>query len=101
MPLDLPPPPGYGEPMRLFWRNALCVILAFAVFAILISPLVPSPPTTLRGKHAPHVLQVAALIQASLQSGWLGSGSLHWLVMEGAPARSGRQVVALTTARLC
>ena len=79
----------------------MCLLLAFAVFAILVSPLVPSPPTTMRAKHAPQVLHIAAMVQASLGLGWMNGSPLQRLVMEGSAFLSGRDVLALTTARLC
>lgn len=87
--------------MRFSWRNALCLLLAFAVFAILVSPFVPSPPTTLLAKHAPHVLHVAAMVQASLALGWMSGSPMQRLVMKGVAFHSGRDVVALNTSRLC
>lgn len=87
--------------MRSFWRAALCLLLAFAVFAILVSPFAASPPTTLLAKNAPHVLHIAAVVQASLLLGWMSANPLQRLVMEGSTLHSGRDVLALTTARLC
>lgn len=88
--------------MRSFWRGALCLLLAFAAFAVLISPLVPSLPTALRATQAAHAFHVGMVMFANALSGRLSVLARQaWIADAAAGPHTGRDVVDLTAARLC
>lgn len=88
--------------MRFSWRATLSLLLAFAVLAILVSPLVPSPPTALRATRAAHAFHSAIAVIATAVADRLVFPVLEELAESASPtARTGRDVVDQTAARLC
>ena len=88
--------------MRFSWRATLSLLLAFAVLAILISPLVPSPPTALRATRAAHAFHSAIAVIVTAVADRLVFPSLEALTASAAPsARTGRDILDQTVARLC
>ncbi len=84
--------------MRCDWRALICLFLGIAIFAILVSPLVPSPPTTLRARY----VAVAAMMIFSLAA--LSLTQVAFALQRRAAAiytHAGRSIFDLTTARLC
>ena len=83
---------------RLYWLTA--IVLAYAILLILVSPVVPSPMTTVRTKQVVLPPQGAAPVTVLLFTSvvilcfWLTEGPARLLT-------SGSDVVNLTTARLC
>jgi len=83
---------------RLYWLTA--IVLAYAILLILVSPVVPSPMTTVRSKQVVLPPQGVAPVTVLLFTSvvilcfWLTEGPAHLLT-------SGSDVVNLTTARLC
>ena len=92
----------HGE-MTRHLQIALAVLLALCVCAILISPAVPSPPTTVRGKQLASLFQLnlLAVILASLASpALLCMGGLLPILQAHVTAH-GPDLVDLTSSRLC
>lgn len=83
--------------MRWDWRALVCLLLAFAVAAIFVSPLVPSPPTTIRTQAPVAVMTVFSLAAFVLLPTGLAALQLQAELLHP----DGRFIVALTTARLC
>jgi hypothetical protein len=72
--------------------------------AILVSPAVPSPLTTVPSDHKVQLLDVSVHITAILSTtGVFDSGVVHETVLmrSGHPTAGGCDVVDVTTARLC
>ena len=82
----------------------VAVVMAYAVLLILVSPVVPSPLTTVPSKHTVHPPQVTVALVALLVSIVGVEVSFSHQAALAPPARlgcSGADVVDLTTARLC
>ena len=80
----------------------IAVVMAYAIMLILVSPVVPSPLTTIRNKQAVHPPHLAAPVSALLFAAVFDFTRASWLLEK--PERlltSGSDVVDLTTARLC
>jgi len=77
----------------------MCVLLATLVCVILVSPVVSSPPTTPRSKHAPPAMHVMLAPSLALQMEQAIAASAPADVV--AVAFSGRDLVDLTSSRLC
>jgi hypothetical protein len=85
---------------RMQWITA--IVMAYAVMLILVSPIVPSPLTTLRSKQTIQPPHFVAPVSALLFSAVADFRRTSWLMEESErlPA-SGSDIVDLTTARLC
>lgn len=80
-------------------HRVLSLLLAVAVLVILVSPAVPSPFTTLRGKHAVNPPVVIAAVTAVVNVPRSGEASL--LIRDALLATTTPDLVDLTSARLC
>jgi hypothetical protein len=83
-------------------RGITAIVMAYAVLLILVSPLVPSPVTTLRSKQTVQPPHFVAPVSALLFTAVFDSTRMLWLMEE--PERllaRGSDIVDLTTARLC
>jgi hypothetical protein len=83
-------------------QAVVAVVMAYAVLLILVSPIVPSPLTTVRSKQTVHPPQTVAP-SALLFTAVVDSVSVFlWLSNEPATRlTNGSSIVDLTTARLC
>ena len=85
---------------RMQWITA--IVMAYAVLLILVSPVVPSPLTTLRSKQTVQPPHFVAPVSALLFTAVVDATRTFWLMEE--PKRlltRSSDVVDLTTARLC
>ena len=74
------------------------------LMVILVSPAVPSPPTTVPSSHRVQRSNVSVHITAIPSiSGVFDPGVVHEMVLmrSGRPTASGCDIVDVTTARLC
>jgi hypothetical protein len=83
-------------------QGITAIVMAYAVMLILVSPVVPSPLTTMRSKQTvqpPHfVAPVSALLfTAALEV----TGTLRLMEDPERLLTRGSDIVDLTTARLC
>ena len=83
-------------------RGITAIVMAYAVMLILVSPIVPSPLTTLRSKQTVQPPHFVAPVSALLFTAVVDCTRTLWL-MEGPERLStrGSDIVDLTTARLC
>ncbi|MGB9103782.1 MAG: hypothetical protein WCC59_03400 [Terriglobales bacterium] len=85
---------------RMQWITA--IVMAYAVLLILVSPVVPSPLTTLRSKQTVQPPHFVAPVSALLFTAVVNATRTFGLMEQ--PERlltSGSDIVDLTTARLC
>jgi choline-glycine betaine transporter len=83
-------------------QGITAIVMAYAVLLILVSPVVPSPLTTVRSKQTVQPPHFFAPVSALLFTAAIVSTPTFWLMEE--PERllaRGPDVVDLTTARLC
>ena len=83
-------------------RGITAIVMAYAVMLILVSPIVPSPLTTVRAKQTVQPPHFVAPVSALLFTAALDCTRTFWLMEE--PERlltRGSDIVDLTTARLC
>lgn len=83
-------------------RGITAIVMAYAVMLILVSPVVPSPLTTLRSKQTVQPPHSVAPVSALLFTVVVDCTRTFWLMNE--PERlstRGSDIVDLTTARLC
>lgn len=83
-------------------RGITAIVMAYAVMLILVSPVVPSPLTTLRSKQTVQPPHFVAPVSALLFTVVVDCTRTFWLMNE--PERlstRGSDIVDLTTARLC
>jgi hypothetical protein len=91
-----------GEMIRHV-QAAIAVLVAFCVFAILVSPAVPSPPTTMAGKQTAGLFQlnvIAVLLAVLATPALLYMGRLR-PILEAHITAHGPDLVDLTSSRLC
>jgi len=82
------------------WVTA--IVMAYAVLLILVSPVVPSPLTTLRSKQTIQPPHFVAPVSALLFTAVVDATRAFWLMEKPAHLlTSGSDIVDLTTARLC
>lgn len=89
--------------MRRQVQTGIAFVIAFAIFAALVSPLVPSPNTTVRGRHVLHPPNAAHLIAiVSTMAAYL-PGQLREIALQrpAHPIAGGSDLVDVTSARLC
>ena len=85
---------------RMQWITA--IVMAYAILLILVSPLVPSPLTTVRSKQTVQPPHFVAPVSALLFTAVADATRTFWLMEKPAHLlASGSDIVALTTARLC
>ena len=85
---------------RMQWITA--IVMAYAVMLILVSPVVPSPATTLRSKQTIQPPQFVAPVSALLLTAAVDATRTFWLMENPEHLLTrGSDVVDLTTARLC
>jgi choline-glycine betaine transporter len=78
------------------------ILMAYAVLLILVSPVVPSPLTTVRSRQVVHPPQFVTPASALLFTSAADSTRMFWLMEEpGRLLTSGSDIVDRTTARLC
>ena len=83
-------------------KAVLCVVMALAIFAVLVSPAVPTWPSVLRCRQSAHATFFAIMMGGMHLSGVLGySVGIPLASPSWQLARSGPDVLDLTTARLC
>jgi hypothetical protein len=83
-------------------RGITAIVMAYAVMLILVSPIVPSPLTTLRSKQTVLPPHFAAPVSALLFTVVVDCARTFWLMNEPErPSTRGSDIVDLTTARLC
>jgi hypothetical protein len=83
-------------------RGITAIVMAYAILLILVSPLVPSPLTTLRSRQTIQPPHFVAPVSALLFTAVVDCMRTFWLMEE--PERllaRGSDIVDLTTARLC
>ena len=83
-------------------RGITAIVVAYAILLILVSPLVPSPLTTMRSKQTVQPPHFVAPVSALLFTAAVDSTRTFWLMEK--PERlltRGSDIVDLTTARLC
>lgn len=83
-------------------QGITAIVMAYAILLILVSPLVPSPLTTMRSKQTVQPPHFVAPVSALLFTAAVDSTRTFWLMEE--PERlltRGSDIVDLTTARLC
>ena len=83
-------------------QGITAIVMAYAVLLILVSPVVPSPLTTVRSKQTVQPPQFVAPVAALLFTAAVDTKRTFGLMEK--PERlltSGSDVVDLTTARLC
>jgi hypothetical protein len=83
-------------------QGITAIVMAYAVLLILVSPVVPSPLTTLRSKQTVQPPHFVAPVSALLFTAAIEFTRTFWLMEEPErlPTR-GSDIVDLTTARLC
>lgn len=85
---------------RIRWITA--ITMAYAILLILVSPVVPSPLTTMRSKQGVQPPHFAAPVSALLFTVVVDCTRTFWLMEEPERlATPGSDIVDLTTARLC
>ena len=83
-------------------QRITAIVMAYAIMLILVSPLVPSPLSTVRSKHTVQPPHFVAPVSALLFTAVVDAARTSCLMEE--PERliiSGSDIVDLTTARLC
>jgi hypothetical protein len=88
------------------WRHiqaGIAFVVAFAIVAALVSPLVPSPLTNVRSRHVlhpPNAAHIAAMVSTTAA---YDPGLLREIALQrpAHPIASGSDIVDVTTARLC
>ena len=83
-------------------QGITAIVMAYAIMLILVSPIVPSPLTTLRSKQRVQPPHCVAPVSALLFTAVVDTSRTFWLMEE--PERlltRGCDIVDLTTARLC
>ena len=86
--------------MRIF----TAILMAYVVLVILVSPVVPSPATTVPSKHTLQPPQLVVPVTALLFSVPANHARAFQRMVGPQPAHlalSGSEVIDLTTARLC
>jgi hypothetical protein len=84
------------------WQGIIAIVMAYAVMLILVSPVVPSPLTTLRSKQSIQPPHFVVPVTALLLTAAVDAARTFWLMEKPAHSlTSGSDVVDLTTARLC
>ncbi len=91
------------EGMTRRLQIAIAVLLGLCVFAVLVSPAVPSPPTTLRGKQVATLFQlhIVAVLLAVLASPLLLCMGRMLPILEADVITRGPDLLDLTSSRLC
>ena len=90
--------------MRGHTQTVIAVLMAYAVMAILVSPAVPSPLTTVPSKHTVQPPQVVVMLTALPMAAAVEALNPLYDIALAPPARlgaSGSDLVDLNTARLC
>jgi choline-glycine betaine transporter len=83
-------------------QGITAIVMAYAVMLILVSPLVPSPLTTMRSKQTVQPPHFVAPVSALLFTAVVDTTRTFWLMEEPERLHTrGSDVVDLTTARLC
>ena len=83
-------------------QGITAIVMAYAIMLILVSPVVPSPLTTLRSKQTVQPPHYVAPVSALLFTEVVDPTSTFWLLED--PERlltRGSDIVDLTAARLC
>ena len=83
-------------------RGITAIVMAYAILLILVSPVVPSPLTTMRSKQTVQPPHFVAPVSALLFTALVDTTRTLWQMEE--PERlftRGSDIVDLTTARLC
>ena len=83
-------------------QGITAIVMAYAIMLILVSPLVPSPLTTMRSKQTVQPPHFVAPVCALLFTAAVDCTRTFWLMEK--PERlltRGSDIVDLTTARLC
>ena len=83
-------------------QGITAIVMAYAVLLILVSPVVPSPLTTVRSKQTIQPPHFVAPVSALLFTAVVDATRTFWLMEKPAHLlTSGSDIVNLTTARLC
>lgn len=83
-------------------QGITAIVMAYAIMLILVSPLVPSPLTTLRSKQMVQPPHFVAPVSTLLFTAVVDCTRTFWLLEEPVHLLTrGSDVVDLTTARLC
>jgi hypothetical protein len=83
-------------------KGITAIVMAYAVMLILVSPLVPSPVTTLRSKQTIQPPHFVAPVSALLFTAVLGcTRTIRRMEEPERLLTRGSDIVDLTTARLC
>ena len=85
-------------------RIITAILMAYVVLVILVSPVVPSPATTVTSKHTVRPPQFVAPVTVLLFTAAANHARTFQGMVGPQPAHlalSGSEVIDLTTARLC
>ncbi len=90
--------------MRRYTQAVIAFAIGFAIVVVLVSPLAPSPLTTVRTKHVLHPPNLVAHFAAVLfTTAAYDPGLLREVALQrpAHPIACGADIVDVTTARLC